>query len=330
MTSSNPAPAYEPSVFSSEISESVQTSPSEQTDDVCDPQAISYLRPPVRPPLYSFTVFHSGAVNRKLEFVEPGVRSSSRCWHAVYLIILGTFLKVYEIAYAKANRSRYVLKTATQYTLQYAESGIAEDYYKRRFVIRVRAEGHQFLLQCRSDSERDTLLEAIQAASNIALDLDTRQLPETNASPRAWVLENRAFSGLGPGRLLPFERAYNIPRASPSSRPSTAPVAATAPLAPLAPLENTQEIPRPLTPHSAALLARAKDEARPQRRREYVNLPVLNFDQKRQFNWVIIKGEKLQVDPKTSMLAGRIPDVAARGKLGWLKQMRLLFRMCQS
>ena len=35
-----------------------------------------------------------------------------------------------------------------QYSLQYAESGLASDYTKRKNVIRVRMEGEQFLLQC--------------------------------------------------------------------------------------------------------------------------------------------------------------------------------------
>jgi hypothetical protein len=34
-----------------------------------------------------------------------------------------------------------------QYTLQHSESGLGSDYVKRRNVMRVRAEGEQFLLQ---------------------------------------------------------------------------------------------------------------------------------------------------------------------------------------
>ena len=34
-----------------------------------------------------------------------------------------------------------------QYTFQNAESGLAADYTKRRNIVRVRAEGEQFLLQ---------------------------------------------------------------------------------------------------------------------------------------------------------------------------------------
>ena len=328
MTLFSSAPSYEASVLSSEISESALTSLSEPHGEACPLKlpAISPPRPLIRPPLYSFTVFHSGAVNRKLELVEPGVRSTNRCWHAVYLIICGTFLKVYEIAFAKANPSRYVLRTATQYTLQYAESGIAEDYYKRRFVIRVRAEGHQFLLQCRSDLERDAWLEAIQSASNIALDLDTRQLPENNSAPRSWVLENRAFQVIPSASLLPFERLNYTPRAN-QTRPAT-----STGISGSARSENDTpalEYPRPLTSHSAALLSRAKDEARPQRRREYVNLPVLKFDQKRQSQWVVIGGEKKQIDPKTSMLAGRMPEATVRRKWQWFKQIRIVARFCQ-
>ena len=36
-----------------------------------------------------------------------------------------------------------------QYSLQYAESGLASDYLKRKNVVRVRMEGEQFLLQAK-------------------------------------------------------------------------------------------------------------------------------------------------------------------------------------
>jgi hypothetical protein len=42
-----------------------------------------------------------------------------------------------------------------QYTLQNAESGLAADYIKRKNVVRVRAEGEQFLLQ--TDNARDVV-----------------------------------------------------------------------------------------------------------------------------------------------------------------------------
>jgi len=42
-----------------------------------------------------------------------------------------------------------------QYSLQNAESGLAADYVKKRNVVRVRAEGEQFLLQ--TDSAKDVV-----------------------------------------------------------------------------------------------------------------------------------------------------------------------------
>lgn len=62
------------------------------------------------------------------------------------------------------------------YSLQNAESGLAADYVKRKHVVRVRAEGEQFLLQAQDDRGVIDLIEALQAATNIALDLDARPL----------------------------------------------------------------------------------------------------------------------------------------------------------
>jgi hypothetical protein len=45
------------------------------------------------------------------------------------------------------------------YTLQHSESGLANDYLKRKHVIRVRMEGEQFLLQLRDVAEVVTWIE---------------------------------------------------------------------------------------------------------------------------------------------------------------------------
>ncbi|RXK34821.1 hypothetical protein M231_07922 [Tremella mesenterica] len=70
------------------------------------------------------------------------------------------------------------------YTLQNAESGLAADYVKRKNVVRVRAEGQQFLLQ--TDNARDVVdwIEAFQAATNVSLDLDQRPMPKIITLPR--------------------------------------------------------------------------------------------------------------------------------------------------
>ncbi|PWN41295.1 hypothetical protein IE81DRAFT_282229, partial [Ceraceosorus guamensis] len=70
------------------------------------------------------------------------------------------------------------------YTLQNAESGLAADYLKRRHVVRVRVEGEQFLLQTRNDRHVVEWIEAFQASTNVALDLDSRVLPKFITLPR--------------------------------------------------------------------------------------------------------------------------------------------------
>ncbi|SPO26725.1 uncharacterized protein UTRI_04032_B [Ustilago trichophora] len=70
------------------------------------------------------------------------------------------------------------------YTLQGAESGLAADYLKRRHVVRVRAEGEQFLLQTRSDRHVVDWIEALQAATNVSMDLEKRPMPKFITLPR--------------------------------------------------------------------------------------------------------------------------------------------------
>ncbi|TKY84831.1 hypothetical protein EX895_005911 [Sporisorium graminicola] len=70
------------------------------------------------------------------------------------------------------------------YTLQGAESGLAADYLKRRHVVRVRAEGEQFLLQTRSDRHVVDWIEALQAATNVSVDLEKRAMPKFITLPR--------------------------------------------------------------------------------------------------------------------------------------------------
>lgn len=71
-----------------------------------------------------------------------------------------------------------------EYSLQNAESGVAADYYSREFVVRLRAEGEQLLLQAQDDRSVVDLVEALQAATNVALDLDDRPLPTLITIPR--------------------------------------------------------------------------------------------------------------------------------------------------
>ncbi|KAG8872452.1 hypothetical protein FRB97_007625 [Tulasnella sp. 331] len=71
-----------------------------------------------------------------------------------------------------------------KYSLQNAETGLASDYAKRKFVIRVRADGEQFLIQADNILMAIDWIETFQAGANVALDLDERPMPKPPALPR--------------------------------------------------------------------------------------------------------------------------------------------------
>ncbi|CAH7681749.1 expressed protein [Phakopsora pachyrhizi] len=90
-----------------------------------------------------------------------------------------------EVAFAKASQLPTQHNSLQRvYTLQNAESGLAADYLKRKYTVRVRAEGEQFLLQAKDDRGVIDLIEALQAATNVSLDLDVRPLPKFITLPR--------------------------------------------------------------------------------------------------------------------------------------------------
>ncbi|KAK0474185.1 hypothetical protein IW261DRAFT_568799 [Armillaria novae-zelandiae] len=70
------------------------------------------------------------------------------------------------------------------YTLQNAESGLGNDYLKRKNVIRVRMEGEQFLLQAMDVASVVEWIEGLHSATNVALDLDERPMPRGPLFPR--------------------------------------------------------------------------------------------------------------------------------------------------
>jgi hypothetical protein len=55
------------------------------------------------------------------------------------------------------------------YTLQHAESGLGNDYVKRKHVIRVRLEGEQFLLQARDVGDVVDWIEVCVLAAQLYL-----------------------------------------------------------------------------------------------------------------------------------------------------------------
>lgn len=79
----------------------------------------------------------------------------------------------------KAKAKERIVQSATSsaqnalvrhYSLQNAESGLAADYIKRKHVVRVRAEGEQFLLQAKDDRGVIDLIEVRRRRRTVAVD----------------------------------------------------------------------------------------------------------------------------------------------------------------
>jgi hypothetical protein len=142
-----------------------------------------------------------------------------------------------------------------RYTLQNAESGLATDYLKRRNVIRIRIEGEQFLLQVpdmegvvqwieashdlfyfillQKKAEADAyLVQGLQAATNVALDLDTRPMPRGPLFPRyVWRWRTKFPLLIDVARSSRRRRRRGGPDAAPQGSSTTATATAADPAA---------------------------------------------------------------------------------------------------
>ncbi|KAG8958357.1 hypothetical protein FRC03_009203 [Tulasnella sp. 419] len=118
----------------------------------------------------SITTPRVSADSEKFPFVRKDTPTRSpHIYHSAHSNFLTTF------------KSNYVLKC---YSLQQAETGLASDYHKRKNVIRVRADGEQFLLQAENVTMTVDWIETFQAGANVALELDVRPMPKLPALPR--------------------------------------------------------------------------------------------------------------------------------------------------
>lgn len=129
---------------------------------------------------------------------------------------------------ATAASSNQVLR---HYSLQNAESGLAADYVKRKHVVRLRAEGEQFLLQAKDDRGVIDLIEVRSPPILIAF-------PDFPADPS---------SSLRLYKLRPTLLSTSTLARSPSSSPSLAAAAVVAlvptPPAPMLPPRPPEEPP---------------------------------------------------------------------------------------
>ncbi|KAH7023729.1 hypothetical protein EDB80DRAFT_745527 [Ilyonectria destructans] len=162
-------------------------------------------------PEYNTSIALEGVFCKKQEIENTTKRAEDRQWHTVYVRLNGTALNIHEVKKAWSwGRTRddgpsidpdnppWIKKSKLErsYSLLYADVGIAADYKKRRYVIRIRAETDQFLLSCVELSTFVKWLEGLFAAIDVATPLDDRDFPRDMSIPR--IQRIRWFRGEDP------------------------------------------------------------------------------------------------------------------------------------
>ncbi|KAK0711448.1 hypothetical protein B0H67DRAFT_492975 [Lasiosphaeris hirsuta] len=151
-------------------------------------------------PGYSCDLHMEGVFMRKMEIEDTIKRAEVRNWQMVYVELHGTALNIYNVKKERGwwstkqydgpdispDSPPWVKKSTLErsYSLLHADAGIAADYRKRRYVIRLRVETDQFLLSCVELSTFVHSLDRIFAAIDVAAPLDERDFPRDQSIPR--------------------------------------------------------------------------------------------------------------------------------------------------
>ncbi|CAZ86586.1 unnamed protein product [Tuber melanosporum] len=163
-------------------------------------------------PAYSCSLHREAIFEQKMELSSPFDRAGVRKWGKVYAVLHGTLLKLHKPKRTPFFASRkpkgvdewddsggsgdgnkivgrrpvgyYPGELIGCYTLQLAEVGIAADYKKRHFVIRLRAQTEQFLLSAKRVEIFLDWLEALSASVDLSPSLEERSLPRYQTLPR--------------------------------------------------------------------------------------------------------------------------------------------------
>ncbi|KAG8416459.1 hypothetical protein J3459_007659 [Metarhizium acridum] len=175
-------------------------------------------------PNYQSSLYIEGVFSKKHEIENTTKRAEDRHWHTTFVTLNGTALNVYTVKKDWGwGRSRdgpticpdnppWVRKSKLEksYSLIHADAGIAADYTKRRYVIRIRAETDQFLLSCIELATFVKWLEALFAAIDVAAPIDDRDFPRDMSIPR--IQRIRWYQGQSPalpGYAVSTEQSRN-------------------------------------------------------------------------------------------------------------------------
>ncbi|KAM4057065.1 pleckstrin-like domain-containing protein [Hirsutella rhossiliensis] len=189
-------------------------------------------------PRYQSTLNIEGVFSKKHEIENTTKRAEDRHWHPVFVALQGTALNVYGVkkdwGWGKTRDGPTISpdnppwvrkgKLEKSYSLLHADAGIAADYNKRRYVIRVRAETDQFLLSCVELSTFVKWLESLFAAIDVAAPIDDRDFPRDMSIPR--VQRIRWFQGQSPA-LPGFAAAPTTQEPDSQQSPAQDPVPST-------------------------------------------------------------------------------------------------------
>lgn len=121
----------------------------------------------------------------KPELIDPVTPWPHRRWYRVTLELQGTQILISQQQLSGQLFCRRPL------SLQGAQVGLATDYRKRSLVVRVRAEGFQFLLAAAGLTAAISWVDKLDAAIAVSADLDERREPryQTMASSRVPTAE---------------------------------------------------------------------------------------------------------------------------------------------
>ncbi|KAG9241591.1 hypothetical protein BJ878DRAFT_427793 [Calycina marina] len=146
-------------------------------------------------PVYSTAISICNVFSYKKELEGAVHKAHDRTWCKVCVNLQGTALSLYKYKsggmFASMGREGYDIPVDSKkgelirnYNLQHADVGIAADYYKKQYVIRVRAETDQLLLSCNRIETFVIWLQSLFAAIDIAPPLDEREIPRDLSVPQ--------------------------------------------------------------------------------------------------------------------------------------------------
>ncbi|KAL2213192.1 PH domain-like protein [Sarocladium strictum] len=217
-------------------------------------------------PRYSPSVAIEGVFTKKHEIENTIKRAEDRHWHTRFVTLNGTALNIYNAkkdwGWGRTRDGPSISpdnppwirkgKLEKSYSLLHADAGIAADYKKRRYVIRIRAEEDQFLLCCIELETFVKWLECLFAAIDVAAPIDDRDFPRDMSIPRMQRI--RWFRGQSPVRNSPEDETRDIGPGQDEDEAATIPMPTVPP-----PRRRRSSTPEPLP--STELLTEATETA---------------------------------------------------------------------